>query len=66
MGAANSEIEANFKVAQGEIWNKVMTLCSQNILKDISSESQNRRVLGSVDLLSELIRIDLKSRADPR
>lgn len=39
MGAANSEIEAKFKVAQGEMWNKVMSLCSQNVLKDISTES---------------------------
>ena len=63
---AREEIEAKSKEASSEMWNKVMALCSQRILRDVAQDLETKRALGSVALLSELIRIDLKNRADPR
>ena len=48
------------------MWERVLTLCSQQVLKDVAIESESKKVLGSTTLLAELIRIDLKNRADGR
>lgn len=76
---AQGAIDAKFKEAQGEMWTQLMALCSQSVLRDVAASDDpshardvdngaviKRRALGSVALLSELFRIDLKAKADPR
>ena len=48
------------------MWLRVLGLCSQQVLKDVAIETESKQVLGSTTLLSELIRIDLKNKADGR
>ena len=48
------------------MWQRVLGLCSQQVLKDVVIETESKQVLGSTTLLSELIRIDLKNKADGR
>ena len=58
-------IDSKVKTAQTEMWNTIMGVCSKKILSDVAANLTGR-ALGSIALLAELIRIDLKSRADPR
>ena len=49
------------------MWNRVMGKCSQTLIADIERDDrESKRVLGTVNLLTELIRIDVKGRAEPR
>ena len=47
------------------MWEKLMGICNKRVLRDVESEADVNR-LGSQRLLAELIRIDLKGRADNR
>ena len=59
------EIETAFKKQQASMWEDFMTICSQRMLKDADSEHE-LKPRGASELLTELIRVDLKGRADGR
>ena len=46
------------------MWEQVMSICNQRVLRDVVSETAKSD--GSSSLLSELIRVDLKGRAESR
>ena len=57
------DIEKKSKEQSAAVWDNLLQICNKQVLTDVAGEKASD---GSRQLLAELIRIDLKGKADAR